>query len=145
MTFFGDKAICNFRELVPKKPKAAWQFRTGPTMKSLPVLKDAFLDIDGHTLCPDGDNSPPEFVILLRDTVALWLFAALSTCCFGSGDVSSSHLSESWLTGYFLAFSRIILVFIAFVQHQTCSVMSLPCVLEGRDLLPPAEAVLTPG
>lgn len=95
MTFFGDKVICNFRELVPKKPKAAWQFRTGPTMKSLPVLKDAFLDIGGHTLCPDGDNSPPEFVILLRDTVALWPFAALSTCCFGSRDVSSSHLSES--------------------------------------------------
>lgn len=144
------------RSSFPRSQKQSWQFETDPTMKSLPVLKDAifntwefrfagyrwewrertkegkverkersekvqgmfWMQVDTH--CSDGDNSPPEFVILLRDMVALWPFAALSTWRF-----SSSHLSESRLTGYFLAFSRVFPVIIIFVQHQTYSIISL--------------------
>lgn len=44
MTFSDDKVICNSKELVPKKPRPRSLFGTGPTMKSLPALKDKFLD-----------------------------------------------------------------------------------------------------
>lgn len=53
-------------------------------------------------------------------------------------------LFESWVHKCIFSFLKTIPVTVLYIQHETCSIKSL-ATQQGKDLLPPAEVVLTSG